>query len=218
MAHQSLIIVSPAGIASQIPWEIFLEGELLQLAINTKPSGDRLELFPKEGGYRISDLDELINWGTLMPAHSKKKLAVINDAHLLNVESQNKLLKILEEPAATTQIVLVTNNEYQLLDTVRSRCVVRYLNTINNGSSDSLELVDRFANGNLGKRFDLAQQIAKNEQGNIICEKILDNFIEKSQKEGAAIKPESLLQLVNLYRKNKNNIQLTLECLAIMLE
>lgn len=50
------------------------------------------------------------------------KVFVIDEAHLLGRESQNLLLKTLEEPPAGTVIVLVTPSEERLLPTIRSRC------------------------------------------------------------------------------------------------
>ncbi len=50
------------------------------------------------------------------------KVLILDEAHLLNLEGQNALLKTLEEPPAGTLMILVTANEERLLPTVRSRC------------------------------------------------------------------------------------------------
>ncbi|TVR99844.1 MAG: AAA family ATPase [Phycisphaerales bacterium] len=50
------------------------------------------------------------------------KVLILEEAHLLNREGQNVLLKTLEEPAPGTVIILCTSNEERLLPTVRSRC------------------------------------------------------------------------------------------------
>lgn len=48
-------------------------------------------------------------------------VVIINEAEALNEESSNALLKTLEEPAFTTVIFLITDNDEALLPTIRSR-------------------------------------------------------------------------------------------------
>ncbi|MBY0308582.1 MAG: AAA family ATPase [Phycisphaerales bacterium] len=50
------------------------------------------------------------------------KVFIIDEAELLGDETQDALLKIIEEPPLGTVIVLVTTDEHRLLATVRSRC------------------------------------------------------------------------------------------------
>ncbi len=52
------------------------------------------------------------------------KIAIIDEAELLNEESGNALLKIIEEPPAKSIIFLLTENDALLLPTIRSRCQV----------------------------------------------------------------------------------------------
>ncbi|MBO6513840.1 MAG: hypothetical protein JJ974_07755, partial [Phycisphaerales bacterium] len=47
---------------------------------------------------------------------------IIDEAELLNIDTQNAILKTLEEPPPGTIIILVTPNEDRLLPTIRSRC------------------------------------------------------------------------------------------------
>lgn len=51
-----------------------------------------------------------------------KMIAILADASTMTVQSQNALLKLLEEPHATLQLILCTPTPSQLLETVRSRC------------------------------------------------------------------------------------------------
>ena len=56
------------------------------------------------------------------PYASSRKFIIIDDAHLMTVEAQNALLKILEEPSASSILVLVTAYPEALLPTINSRC------------------------------------------------------------------------------------------------
>lgn len=58
-------------------------------------------------------------------AHSAPhKVAVLLDAHTMNVNAANALLKVLEEPPDDTVLVLVTDQMNRLPATVRSRCAI----------------------------------------------------------------------------------------------
>jgi DNA polymerase-3 subunit delta' len=58
---------------------------------------------------------------TLKHTSLASKVFIIDEAELLNLNSQNALLKTLEEPPESTIIILVTSNESALLPTIRSR-------------------------------------------------------------------------------------------------
>ena len=55
------------------------------------------------------------------PLVSSSKVFVINNAHLMNDESQNFILKILEEPPKETFIFLISSNPFLLKKTILSR-------------------------------------------------------------------------------------------------
>ncbi|HZW05949.1 MAG TPA: AAA family ATPase [Phycisphaerales bacterium] len=50
------------------------------------------------------------------------KVFIVDEAELIRHDSQNAVLKLLEEPPLGTVIILVTTDEHRLLPTVRSRC------------------------------------------------------------------------------------------------
>ncbi len=56
------------------------------------------------------------------PVEALYRVAIIDDAHLMNRSAQNALLKTLEEPPAGRILILVTSKPGALLPTVRSRC------------------------------------------------------------------------------------------------
>ncbi|MBR6223090.1 MAG: DNA polymerase III subunit delta [Lachnospiraceae bacterium] len=99
---------------------------------------------------------------------SRYKIYIVNDAHLLNPQAQNALLKTIEEPPEYAIIFLLTNNLDKLLPTIVSRCVVlnmkpvremdviNYLTTVLNVPEEQAYFSERFAFGNLGKAVRLA--------------------------------------------------------------
>jgi DNA polymerase-3 subunit delta' len=59
---------------------------------------------------------------SLKPSMGGRKIAVIDDADLLNVEGANCLLKTLEEPPPRSVLILIGTSPAKQLPTIRSRC------------------------------------------------------------------------------------------------
>lgn len=71
---------------------------------------------------RISQIRDLQSMIMSKAGEGQAKVAVLIDAHRMREESQNCLLKTLEEPPQDTLLLLLTNRVQDLLPTVRSRC------------------------------------------------------------------------------------------------
>jgi hypothetical protein len=89
--------------------------------------GDHADLFwlergPDDTRVRIGQVRELQARLRLRSHAGGRRAAVIADAEWLNVEAQNALLHLLEEPPESTSLILVTTSASGLLATVRSRC------------------------------------------------------------------------------------------------
>ena len=65
---------------------------------------------------------ELKRFLSFKPYMSPYKIAIIDNAHLMETAAQNSILKILEEPSSYSLIILITENDHQILEPVRSRC------------------------------------------------------------------------------------------------
>ncbi|HBB38467.1 MAG: polymerase III, delta prime subunit protein [Candidatus Magasanikbacteria bacterium GW2011_GWD2_43_18] len=74
----------------------------------------------------IEDVQGLQQFLRGKPFLHKKKVAIIDDAHLLSSGAMNALLKTLEEPRGDATIFLVAEDESALLETIRSRCQTCY--------------------------------------------------------------------------------------------
>lgn len=82
----------------------------------------------------------------MAPQASDRRIAVINDAQLMNEEGANALLKTLEEPPADALMLLISHNPDALLPTIRSRCqMIRFFPLTDQDVADLLvkhELVE----------------------------------------------------------------------------
>ncbi|MCL2255949.1 MAG: DNA polymerase III subunit [Firmicutes bacterium] len=106
--------------------------------------GSRIDIneFPKEASkdgeekILVADIDALNSSITLKPVESEKKVYIINKAESMNVQSQNKLLKTLEEPPQNNVIILNCQSISTILKTIQSRCKTIHLNAVKILQSD----------------------------------------------------------------------------------
>ncbi len=71
----------------------------------------------------VDDAERLLEESTLKPVESDKRLFLIADFAEANTASQNKLLKLLEEPPENAVFLLGATTPFSVLQTVRSRAV-----------------------------------------------------------------------------------------------
>ena len=69
-------------------------------------------------------LDELQKNFSVKSVESDKRVYIINNAERLNTQAANSILKFIEEPEEGIIAILITNNVYQLLSTIVSRCQI----------------------------------------------------------------------------------------------
>jgi len=90
------------------------------------------------------------------PFAGAKKVAIINNAQLLNTQSGNALLKTLEEPSPSTILILVSSGQ-NILPTIVSRCQTFSFNAFTKNQlvefagQKSLRLPDGAVNVSYGK-------------------------------------------------------------------
>ena len=85
---------------------------------------DYAEILPDGKILKIEQIRNLQARIVEKPITSRRKVYVIDDADLMSEESQNCLLKTLEEPPEYAVIILIVSNESRILPTIKSRCVI----------------------------------------------------------------------------------------------
>jgi len=70
----------------------------------------------------VSDAEEIIQNVAMAPVHSRYKIYIIDEVHMLTPTAFNALLKTLEEPPANVIFILATTEVHKVLDTIKSRC------------------------------------------------------------------------------------------------
>ena len=75
---------------------------------------------------KVDDVRVLLESAAMQGFNGGRRAFVFVNAHHFSAQIQNTLLKTLEEPRADT-VLLLTGNEFGLLPTIRSRCVIERL-------------------------------------------------------------------------------------------
>lgn len=79
-------------------------------------------VIPYKRNLRVGAIRALEVQANFRPYEARARVFIIDDADKMNDAAANALLKTLEEPPATTYIVLVSSRPDALLATIRSRC------------------------------------------------------------------------------------------------
>lgn len=92
---------------------------------------DLIWLAPEESGkaIKVDQVRELTEHLSKTAQQGGYKVAVITPAEAMNQNAANALLKTLEEPAANTLLILLSDSPSALLPTIRSRCQIRTFTT-----------------------------------------------------------------------------------------
>jgi len=114
----------------------------------------------KQGEIRVEDAESILKSLALKSYEGGYKVIIIWMADKMNIASSNKLLKLLEEPTDKTLFILISENEEDIIQTIRSRCQVLHFNGLNeNVIAQALVLRD-----NIDPR--TAKKVAHQAQGN----------------------------------------------------
>lgn len=116
------------------------------------------------------------------PISSNKKVYIIDDADTMTEESQNCLLKTLEEPPEYAMIILIASNENRMLQTIKSRCVIiRFEDLTNEEISQILHTNDqdiiRLCEGSVAKAETISEKREMFAQLKIIADYLSKNSL-----------------------------------------
>jgi DNA polymerase III subunit delta' len=91
--------------------------------LDPSPHPDLVWLRPPGAQHLVEDVREsVIRAASLSPAEGERRVFVIEEAEDLRDESQNALLKTLEEPAPFAHLILICSEPELLAETILSRC------------------------------------------------------------------------------------------------
>lgn len=122
---------------------------------------------PGESMIKLEDIGEILKSGDTKPFEAERKIYIIDNSHQMNIESQNALLKTLEEPGDFVNIILISHTRNKLLPTILSRCepigfrpidkeeIIGYLVGKKGLRRDQADFLQSIAGGSLGYSLSL---------------------------------------------------------------
>jgi DNA polymerase-3 subunit delta' len=114
----------------------------------------------KQGEIRVDDAQEILKSLALKSYEGGYKIMIVWMADKMNTAASNKLLKLLEEPPEKTVFLLISENEEDIIQTIRSRCQVLHFI----GLSEKVITEALVSRENIEPK--LATKIAHQAQGN----------------------------------------------------
>ncbi len=96
--------------------------------VNNQPYGNlfhwlqSIGVEKKQGNIGVDEAEAIVKSLQLKSYEGGFKVMIIWMAEKMNIAASNKLLKLIEEPPKKTVFLLITENEEQIIGTIRSRC------------------------------------------------------------------------------------------------
>jgi DNA polymerase III delta prime subunit len=204
-----LIIGKPIEKAKSYAFELCLKNKIDKIDIT---------LVESEKAVGISLVRDIQKRIFLKPFKSDQKAVILKTNNGLTLESQNALLKVLEEPPKNTIIILLVESVESILPTILSRCKVISLNKENVEQKDLAEyekILLSLQNSGVGDRLRLAQDKSKTKEEalNFIEGLILaaENILQKNPNK-EFLKAINLMQTTYTKIKSTNtNLRLAME-------
>ena len=142
---------------------------------------EQMRLIEREANYR--------------PYEGQARLFLIEDAHKLNEQSENALLKVLEEPPHTSHIVLLTSRPGMLLPTIHSRCQTIRFSPVSPSEIEAYLLQNRLASAAEAR---IRARVARGSLGRAIEDEFGD-YVEQRK---------AMLRVLQALTLNDDRIQL----------
>ncbi len=131
-SHPDLHFAFPVTTSDKVkskPVSKFYLEEWRQL-LNQQPYGNLFDWYKllgvdnKQGIIGVEEAMDIVKSLTLKSFEGGYKVMIIWMAEKMNIPSANKLLKLIEEPPEKTIFLLITEDEEQIINTIKSRCQV----------------------------------------------------------------------------------------------
>jgi DNA polymerase-3 subunit delta' len=171
---------------------------------------------PEKKEIQISQIRDCIWRLSLRPWVSAFKVAIVEQAHLMNQEAQTALLKTLEEPKGQSLLILFTDYPDALFPTILSRVQrIKFFRAAKEKAKSFAEIAE-LTKADLTARFQCVEKIYKSPELNEILEEWLHYFRKDLINNKAIL--QKLQTTYYLISKTNINPRLALETLMLDLQ
>lgn len=112
--------------------EININNKSFKLMNNsTHPNFNLINLKINKKNIEIEQIRNIINYSQKSSFNQNKRFILIDNIELLTKNASNSLLKLLEEPPENLYFILIHDNSYRILETIKSRSINFKINFTN---------------------------------------------------------------------------------------
>lgn len=197
------LFYGPEGLGKKMLAKEFAEGVLKTQNLESHPDYVFFDVTPEIG---IEELRGFMERLSYKPFLGQFKVAIVNNAQNFNTQSQNALLKTLEEPSASTVLILISSEK--LLPTILSRCQVMNFNRF------SLRQMQQFLEKNLIQESEQKLRQAFGLPGKIFNPEENLNKISDWQQLKVVLPGEKLAKITEWAELESDDLIKTFEQLA----
>ena len=153
----------------------------------------------------------------MKPYLADKRVFIIPDAEKMNAQAQNALLKIFEEPPSYCVIILITQNDNMLLQTIRSRAITVRFGALDDGMVKDYaqkngivasDVMIRLAFGSIG----IVKELSENEE----LDTLIGEFVGLFRQIGRGT-AQCTYSLIDYFQREKKNSEVLFDIMLIML-
>ncbi len=171
---------------------------------NSSPNFYLIRPKKEKKNIEVNQIRELISFCNKSSLNNKPRFVLIDSHETMNLNSNNALLKTLEEPNDNIFFIII-NNSSRILETIKSRCLHFKINL---SQQESIEILNKIINKNI---YDFISSDLVSHyftQGDLLN---LYNFSIEKKVDLSNIKIKEFLLLIidnNYYKKDILNINL----------
>ncbi|QXP66464.1 DNA polymerase III subunit delta' [Polaribacter sp. AHE13PA] len=170
----------------------------------------------KQGIIGVDEAEEVVKKLRLKSYEGGFKVMIIWMAEKMNIAAANKLLKLIEEPPEKTVFILITENEGQIINTIKSRCQALHFPVLSEQDiSNALVEKHQVSENNATKiahqaegNFNKALQLLQNDSSDLVFEEWFIAWIRTAFKaKGNASVVQQLIEWSDTIAKTGRETQ-----------
>ena len=156
----------------------------------------------KQGLINVDEAEAIVKKLKLKSYEGGFKVMIIWMAEKMNIAAANKLLKLIEEPPDKTVFLLITENEEQIINTIKSRCQALHFPALSEQDIANALVVDHQIEGMEASKiaqqaegnFNKAIHLLQNDGSDLIFEEWFINWVRTAfRAKGNAAVVEELI-------------------------
>ena len=194
--------------------DVTISKEKLFHLLENKEFPDYIEIEPINNQIKKEQLMFIRDEFSSKSLYNTFKIYVVYDCEKMNVSSANTILKFLEEPSDDVVAIFVTSNQYNVLDTIKSRCQIISLqyeedNNIN-FSDEVLSFIDDIKNrknNNLMLKFNYYNMSFKDKNSLINLLKATLKYYEIQLNKNNGDSLDEIVAIVSVLDKELKNLK-----------